>query len=306
MIQRQRRQMACFLSAALFVTMGSLAASTIASVVVEDGFESADFKYAENGFSWGSPNRTSIVRDDGYVVNNGSPVMLGPYPDRRWENAASSSGRHAIRFRYAAGADTAEQQFRLNTAYPEIWVRFALRVPVNFQHGSTAPSNNKLFMFWMDNYSTKGDGSTVGMEYRNDGSGGSNFYVKVSPGRYSVLGGDQGSVSFIRYPSDQGRWMQIVVRIRAESTPDSKDGIVQVWRKWEGETQFTQTHDRGGQPIRIPSAGPAGFSAGYLMGWANTKYAVDTEFLLDDFTVATSSLLETTPTPKPPSGVIVE
>lgn len=256
-----------------------------------DGFESGDFAYSAGGFRWLSPNRTSIVRDDQFVVNNGSPVMIGPVTGRDWENGPGSTGRHALRFRYPAGADWAEQRFSIGSAHPELWASWWLRVPANFYHDGR---NNKLFMFWMDEYSDKGDGSTVGMEMRGDSDnpGSATWYLKVSSGRNSVLGGDKGSTSFIRYPSDQGRWMNVVIRFKAESSPDASDGLVQVWRKWETESKFTMTHNLENQPIRIPAAGPKGFSAGYLMGWANTPYKTDTEFLLDDFTLSSTSLID--------------
>jgi hypothetical protein len=85
--------------------------------------------------------------------------------------------------------------------------------------------------------------------------------------------------------------MKIVVRLRAETSAGAADGLMQVWRRWEDEGSFTQTHNRTGQPIRIPSGGPNGFAAGYLMGYANSAYGQDTEFLIDDFTLSTTSLL---------------
>jgi hypothetical protein len=185
-----------------------------------------------------------------------------------------------------------EQRFSIGSAQKELWASWWLRVPVNFEHlDGPSSDNNKLFMFWMDDYSTRGDGSTVGMEYRPDGSGGSEWYVKVGSGRNTALGGDQGKGPFISYPSDQGRWMKIVVRIKAETSADAADGLMQVWRRWEGESSYTQTHNQTSQPIRIPSGGPNGITAGYLMGYANSAYGQTTEFLIDDFSLSTGSLL---------------
>jgi hypothetical protein len=259
--------------------------------LVFDGFETADLSVGTNGFSWASTNRTSIVRSDGCVVFNGPANPCGN-EDREWESRPGSAGSHALRFHYLAGGAMSEQRFSIGSAHRELWASWWLRVPTNFEHlDGPSSDNNKLFMFWMDDYSTRGDGSTVGMETRPDGSGGARWYVKVSPGRNTALGGDRGSVPFISYPSDQGRWMKIVVRIKAETSADAGDGLMQVWRRWEDEGSFTQTHNRTGQPIRVPSAGPNGFSAGYLMGWANSAYGQETEFLIDDFTLSTGSLL---------------
>jgi uncharacterized protein YjdB len=257
-----------------------------------DGFETASLSTDTNGFSWASTNRTSIVRSDGCVVFNGEVISNCGNEDREWESRPGSGGSHALRFRYASGQAMTEQRFSIGSAQKELWASWWLRVPVNFEHlDGPSSDNNKLFMFWMDEYSNRGDGSTVGMEYRPDGSGGSRWYVKVSPGRESNLGGDQGSTPFISYPSDQGRWMKIVVRIKAETSADAADGLMQVWRRWEGESSFTQTHNQTNQPIRLPSGGPNGITAGYLMGYANSAYGQDTEFLIDDFTLSTGSLL---------------
>jgi hypothetical protein len=260
--------------------------------LVFDGFESARLSTDTNGFRWASTNRTSVVRSDGCVVFNGAVINTCGLEDRQWESRPGSGGSHALRFRYASGQPMTEQRYSIGSAHPELWASWWLRVPINFRHlDGPSSDNNKLFMFWMDDYSTRGDGSTVGMETRPDGSGGARWYVKVSPGRGSVLGGDQGSTPFISYPSDQGRWMKIVVRIKAETSAGAGDGLMQVWRRWEDEGSFTQTHNRTGQPIRLPSGGPNGFTAGYLMGYANSAYGPDTEFLIDDFTLSTTSLL---------------
>lgn len=271
-----------------------------------DGFESGDFSATSGGFMWGSPNKTSIVRDDGFVVNNGKVIMNGPFPDRLWESRPGSGGRHAMRFRYPSGDTWAEQRFAIGGAYRELWMSFWLRIPINFDY--SAGSNNKLFMVWMDGYSTKGDGSTVGMEMRptDEVAGGVKFYVKISKGRYDNLGGDTAPALFAVYPRDQGRWMQLVVRMKAETSEDAGDGLMQVWRRWEDESSFSMTHDVSGVAIRVPTAGPQGFSAGYLLGWANGPFAQDTEYLLDDFELSTSSLLGSVSVPKAPKEIKVQ
>lgn len=304
---------------AVLVGVGLWMASSaaFAAIIYEDDFEpipgrdysagSATMTTPNSvGFRWEGNNGDDVVRDDQFIVFNGKSIQSGPASGKQWENAPGSTGRHALRFNYPAGAYWAEQRFDLSGAYPEIWARFWLRVPINYVHGSEGAQNNKLFMFWMDDYSSKGDGSTVGMEFRPDGAGGAYFYGKVSSGRYTVLGYDQGEAQFITVPRDRGRWMQLVVRIVAESRADAKDGLMQIWRRWEDETSFSQVYDFRSQPIRIPSSGPKGFSAGYLMGWSNSAYASNTEFLLDDFTLSTTSLLDLSSIPAPPGNVSVE
>jgi hypothetical protein len=272
----------------------ALSTAPAGDVVFFDDFESGELVSRGRGFRWNNSNRASIVRRDGCAVWNNRPIEncgASAFSDT-WEGAPESGGNHALRFRYPAGQEEAEQRFTIGSAHPEMWASWWMRVPVNFEHLSVRNPNNKLFMFWMDDYSDKGDGSTVGMEFRPNGEGGSNWYVKVSPGGNVTLRGDQGSTPFIAYPGDQGRWMKIVVRMKAESSEGAADGIVQVWRRWEGQNSFALTHDLNAQPIRLPAEGPRGFSAGYLMGWANSTYGEDTEFLLDNFTLSTTTLLD--------------
>ena len=47
-----------------------------------------------------------------------------------------------------------------------------------------------------------------------------------------------------------------------------------------------------GRNFAAPSDGPDGWSAGYVLGWSNSGYAEETEFLVDEFPVSTESLLK--------------
>jgi hypothetical protein len=95
----------------------------------------------------------------------------------------------------------------------------------------------------------------------------------------------------VSVPADRGRWMQLVFRVVASTTPSSDDGILQMWRRWENESSFTQFHNLNNLPFRIGSGEPDGWHNGYLMGWANAAYPEDTQWMLDDFTVSTTSLI---------------
>lgn len=262
-----------------------------------DSFESGDMSATnEAGFDWARNNRTSVVTAEGVVYSNGEKDVAIP-SGRDWN---PWHGDHSLRFRYPAGSNMAEQRFELGKAYPEIWMSFWLKVPINFTHPSSSPSNQKLFRLYMDGYSQAGEGSTIGMSFRSNGEGGSNFFAKVSPGDFTVVGGDIGSSPFITVPDDRGRWMNIVVHVKSESQPGRTDGIMEVWRKWEDENTYTKTHDLENQPIKLDST-IGGFSSGYLMGWANAAYSKDTEFLVDQFVLSENSLLSETDRPNPPA-----
>lgn len=291
----KRQVLAALVSSALSLGASQVAAEVLAS----DSFESGDMSApSHDGFSWERNNRTSIVSSTGVLWSNGSKDIDIP-SGRDW---TAYDGENSLRFRYPARENMAEQRFSLNESHPELWASFWLRVPANFYHQS---GNQKLFALWMDGYSAHGDGSTITLEFRPDGSneaGSSVFYANVGKGRSNITGGDIGIHPFITVPSDRGRWMNLVIRVVAESSEDESDGILEVWRKWEDESSYTQTQDLDGLPIRIPSDGPNGFKKGYLMGWANGAYSEDTEFLLDDFTLSTESLLKSKPCPPVTDG----
>jgi hypothetical protein len=254
--------------------------------IVNDGFESADFSSpGYPNFSWSNVNRTYIVTSEA-VVYDGTGVVYKPSTKDR----VPKSGQHSLMFQYPPGAFQSEQRFNIGGAYPEIWMSFWLRVPVNFSHPSAPPANQKLFNIWMDGYSNTGAGSTAGMEFSPNGAGGSNFFVKVSSGDFNVTNAPLGTVPFITVPDDQGRWMSLVVHIKSETQPNLQDGVMGVWRKWEDEQNYSKTHDLSSLPIKLDSAA-GGFKAGYLMGFANSPYPDWTEFFIDDFKLSTTSLL---------------
>jgi len=271
--------------AVAFAASGLLTFGTLASgeLLVSDSFESGDMSTTSAaGFRWSDTKTTSVVTADTEVFVT-SPVNHPAPKTSRWE---AKTGDHALMLRYDAGRSWTEQKFHLREAQPEIWMSFWLRVPTNYSHPKVegANDNQKLFRLWMDGYGQKGDGSTVGMSFRGDGHGGSYFFAKIAGS------GDKGRVPFIKIPGDRGKWMHLVVHVDSESSPGEKDGLMEVWRKWDGDSDYTKTHDFKDQPIKLSST-KKGFASGYLMGWANAVYPVDTEFLLDDFKLSTLPLL---------------
>lgn len=296
--------MAYSIRLAVMILASTLAASALGQTFFFDSFESGDMSATNaEGFQWAGNNRTSVVTSTAVVYNNG--VQNTPIPSgRNWE---AKTGEHSLRFLYEPNKAWTEQRFRMGKAYPELWMGFWLRVPLNYSHPtvSSASDNQKLFALWMDDYSSKGEGSTVSMEFRGSGGGSSYFYGKISSGGYTVTGRDLNPAPFIDVPRDRGRWMHLVVHIVSETSPGAKDGTMQVWRKWESESDYTKTHDIGGQPIRLSSS-VRGFAAGYLMGWANAEYPVVTEFLLDDFELGTTPLFSAIIAPNPPSNISID
>lgn len=270
-----------------------------------DTAESADFeKTNATGFQWrdGERPRVSIVRDDGYVVHNGSSaVSLGPFPEREWENNPDTAGSHAWRFRYDAadsGGENTEIRFDLGTdELPTVEFRWAMRVPINFSHNTASgATNNKLAAFWMDGYEYGQSGPTAVLQFRR-GSGGTsllrNYYFESaadgSSGEYDSSDPEMLD-EYLWGPADAGRWLYIRVRLVVSSDDTTADGVYEISKKWQDSGDWITMFRKTDAIFKIPS-GYSGWNKGYLMGFANAPYAEDTEFLLDDFHVSTESLL---------------
>lgn len=275
------------------LALASLLAGTASGeTLIVDSFESGDMSATNtDGFDWGRNNRTSVVTADAAVYNNGeieNPIGSG----QNWE---PKHGEHSLRVRYAAGSAMAEQRFNLGGAYEDIWLQYWVRVPINYSHGKSSPSNHKFFALWMDDYSNKGEGPTIAWEFWGSGDGSSRLAFHYSEGSFNILGGHQGHDDFISVPGDRGRWMEITIHAKASSNGQSNDGVIELWRRWENESpsQRKLMHQRTDAVLPVPSQGPQGWNAGYFMGWANAAYANDTEWLIDHITISEESLIDT-------------
>lgn len=257
-----------------------------------DSFESATLEQTNNsGFSWAGTNRTSIVSSTAEVYSNGQSIN-NPKPNGR--NWTAYAGEHSLRFRYPAGEAWTEQRYGLGKAYPEIWMSYWVRIPDNYTHGPIgSPRNQKWGAIWTDDYSYKGDGPTVVFNMWPDGSGGdSASTVSITNATNMNAGHIESYSGFIKVPEDRGRWMHNVFYLKISSSSSTGDGIVRWWRRWQGEKEFTRLANL--ETVGLwPNSGPKGFSKGYLLGWANGAYNEDTEFLIDNFTISTESLLIT-------------
>ncbi|MBK8163195.1 MAG: hypothetical protein IPK65_08620 [Gammaproteobacteria bacterium] len=286
------------------------------SLDFEDSFELGNMSATNaEGFTWRSPVRTEIVNSSHTIWRNHSAVDIAKPVGLNW---IPKEGLNSLRFKWTARSTPtveanfwSEQRFDLGTPHKDIWFRYWLRVPTNFKHGyvGTTNTNNKLFALWMDGYETHGFGpsliwgfwlpsETPGTDY------GSEISFHIKEGGPGGAGGEQQRARFITYPTDQSRWMQVVFHAKASTNNTSHDGVVQMWRRWENETDFTMLHERLHLNIPSPKGGPDGWKAGYLMGWSNPGYEEDTEWLIDSFTVSETCLLELNcvANPKPPNS----
>lgn len=253
---------------AVIALLPGLSPNVSAETFFSDAIESINLKATNNSvFSWTDSTYTSVV----------------PHTSK-----SGDSGSNALKFTYLAGEYFSEQRFTLAKAYPDIWIRYWLQVPTNFKH---TYANNKLFALWMDDYSARGLGPTIAWEFWPDGSNGSELAVHYAPGNYTGGNEHVQHKQFITYPADQGRWMQVVLHVRAATGPGTKNGLIETYRRWANESTFVKLHHLDTADISMPSTGPFGWKSGYFMGWSNSGYASDTFWYVNDIELSNSSLL---------------
>lgn len=280
----------------------SVSASSLPLLV--EGFESADMSITTNsdGFRWAGGNKTYVVTSDRLVWDYGKVDVSKP-AGKDW---TPKTGSHALLIRYPAGEAWAEQRFSLGKPHKDLWLKYWVRVPTNFIHPTSGPSNQKFLSLWMDGYSHQGDGPTVWLSFWSDGNGGSTLSFAMGSGQHTIGQANQQYTQFITIPKDRGRWMQVVFHVKAASARGMKNGVIETWRRWEGQSDYTKLHDAHDLDIAPSPSGPQGWLDGYLMGWANAAYASETEWLIDDFIISDKSLIDlnepaTKPPPKPPT-----
>lgn len=288
-----------------------------AGVIFSDSFESGDMSATStDGFSWDKNNSTSIVtqdQTDGPVaIYNNQPIYNihdTTMPDGSTRNWTAKVGANSLRFRYAAGANWSEQRYDLGKGYPEIWISYWIRVPTNYKRGlGSSNVNNKWFDILMGPMSQYSNGTVSRIEMQDWPGSSNSMNINIafrngSDGKYK----NSNMYSQFVTPADAGKWMHLVYQLRASATTSTTDGIIRMYRRWENETGYTLINELVNLNVGIGagsvSSGYLGWGSGYFMGYANSPYNNDTEWLIDDFIVSDTSLFLNPP--KPPSSITV-
>src|SRR5574343_1928745 len=283
--------------------------------LLSDSFESSNMSTTNSdGFSWSAMNRTTIV------TMNPAPRIVYPITGDGpiGANWTAKDGSNSLRFHYRGcnnpgGSEDdyhwSAQRFSLGTAQRDLWVRFWFKVPENYIHTTSSCSqgiNNKFFTMWQDTYSSGGAGATafIGWWSSSTNPGGS---ILTTGGWQSDAGGGShtgdtpgidDSNRFITYPTDRGRWMQIVINLKAET-----NGWIKVWRRWENESSFRLMSQTLNYYAAPPPSGHNGWMYGYFIGYTNSAFPTDTDFLVDAVTISDQSLLASNNTICPPTNL---
>jgi len=233
-----------------------------AQTLFQDGFESGNLSYTQNGIRWGDSAST--------VVN-----ALNP-----------RTGTSALQFRYPGVADGqdgwAEQRVELGASYTETWVMFDLYIPANYYHRTqSGAANNKFFALYRNPYTSPG--FQVNFSTIPNGSGGSNIEIhSYNNGSESPIQTPTSGSNFIT-SADAGHWLNIVMHFKVPTGQGTNDGVMQLWKNGSQIVNITNLASWGG-------TGKNYFDAAYILGWSNSGYANETLFYVDNFVISDSPL----------------
>ena len=239
-----------------------------AGLFFDDNFDTGAKKSA-NGFLWKDATSVTVSAEKAF------------------------SGTHSLRFDFAPavlGDDSfAEQRFDMGRYLPEVTVEYQLFVPSNFVHRNDSPTNNKFIMLWRDTYSDVTGGTwRIGWEYQRETDGSSLGRFMSSRWDVNMLT-DWGSwagtapdltprLISTAGPIVIGQWNKIRFHVKAASSRTAEDGIVELF----ANDRLVMGHYKGRFHNAYTSPADAVLRNGYLLGWANSGFAVRTVFFIDD------------------------
>ncbi|GAB5545020.1 MAG: hypothetical protein SangKO_047800 [Sandaracinaceae bacterium] len=236
---------------------GPADAGVDAPPLFSDDFESGDLGHSENGVEW-CCNSVSVS-------------------DER-----ARSGRYSLRFPFGPdgpGEDSwAEQRVALGRPMTDIWVSYALYVPANYAHRDDSPSNNKFFALYHAPYSRSG----FSMNFTLWSQGGGPSELATTYAYERVWGGHVAARADFMSGTDPG-WKQITMHIAAESGPEGRDGVIQLWRDGESMIDIRDARSWGGEGTNF-------FDEAYILGWSNSGFTEHTVLFVDDVRISETPL----------------
>lgn len=239
--------------------------------VFSDGFESGDFSFSQNGYSW-NPSQASVETShptDGDVVNSGdhaAAIRFGP-------NADGEDGFAFIQ------NDFVEEDLK------EIWVSYRLYIPSNYRHREqSSTQNNKFFIVWGDPRSDKDAYMSVNL-LRGNSDTDSNFRIVLDKGDEDIARTQEVVSPFIT-SNDLGEWHEFKAHLKVASGADTEDGVYQYW--WDGSLLAENfSVDFYVDPDAVAEDPKNYFEHLRIWGWANSGYTEQTDFLVDEVMIFT-------------------
>lgn len=242
-------------------------------VIFHDDFESGDLASATAG-SWYHDVRAAVSTEN------------------------PRTGSHSLRLVYPGNPDVTKDawaEIRANfTPASEVWVEWWLYVPANYVHRDV-PGEGENNKFWIVGYDNKlhddwqePGGWTVRMEINPGSEAGSLSKGRIVWGTADTKG-KSSSWAPIQEPSpedvisdsDLGTWVRYGYHVKLSSGSGANDGEIDFYKNG------VRIAHNIGMPLEYDGyATPADCME--LMGWANSGFAEETVFYIDDVTVHAS------------------
>jgi hypothetical protein len=174
----------------------------------------------------------------------------------------------------------------------------------NVTRGATATStsrnfydnSNKHLVLYSDGYSSGGKSPTIIFGWRGKTKTGivdMDCSIAVDGSGSGQQPNTQiGAVNFLT-AADNGKWLNIVYRVKMSTNESTNDGVIEVWRKRDDEPAYVKklsslTLNLGARSAASPAL--CKFKAGYSFGWANSGFNSDTTFNEAEFIMSTGNV----------------
>ena len=261
----------------IFIVLLTAPEKGITAPIMTDSFESGGLSHTENGFVWYSSGRTSVSSD------------------------ISHTGSHSLKFAFEGKAydldASAEQRFDLGAAYPDVWIQFYIYYPdgsegIGPRYILRSEGNNKFLRLWGSSPNRRDKGLatvevgastwTISNQYAKLGSEYASWFNGVSVkhmGQYNTP-----SYEFVT-SSTIGTWIKVKYHAKVAS-PANNDGVIQIW---VNDVLKTDLHTLETYP---GNGYLNGYTAGYLLGWANTGFDENTNIYIDDVEISAEAFAQ--------------
>lgn len=255
------------------------------AVTFTDGFESGDLSKSDGDFKWSAQGVVTDFAKDGLA-----------------------SLKFLFKGSDPGGQAWSEKRFSMSGNHNDIWLKADIFIPGNY-YCRGGDHNKGPFYVWSGTYGTWS--AHVAAKFEHWCSRGS-AYLTFNPaadgsdyGHYATCldpdcapgGVPNGTpynrgVPFVDLTRDLNKWHEWIVHIKPATTSTSKDGVVEVWK--DGRKVWY----RYDLPYHSEVANY--FDQGYLMGYSNSGFDVDTIIHYDNFVFSTEKITANA-APKPPS-----
>ena len=288
MLNSKSRKQKSLVAAAAITMLFSAAGQS--EVVFQDSFESGGLDAKSGGSFWRSAVSTRVSAEK------------------------ASDGDYAAKIQFRGNSNLRRDsngymKFHLGQELPDVWMRYDLFVPDNYEQRIPSDSRheNKGFVtLWGGHESNPFSSSALrsGVSFwplaakqsSAESAGDSYATANYSSNGKTMphIGHDQPATVIDADESngDAGKWMSVYINVKAADA-GAKNGRIAVWRcaapcgfsSLDESNALFVASDLGNSHSNV-----SGFDRGYLFGWAATGFDENTELYVDNVVIADSEL----------------